>query len=56
MEDQVASGLFILDGSARVRTAAIGLVRLDQIATGAQGPQGPPGPAGADGTVDTANY
>ena len=46
MEDQVASGLFILDGSARVRTDN-GLIRLDELS--GSGPQGEPGPAGPQG-------
>ena len=39
MEDQVASGLFILDGSARVRTNN-GPIRLDELS--GSGPQGEP--------------
>ena len=46
MEDQVASGLFILDGSARVRTDT-GLIRLDELS--GSGPQGEPGPVGPQG-------
>ena len=59
MEDQVAAGLFILDGSARVRTDN-GLVRLDQLSgsgpQGPPGPEGPTGPDGVDGTVDTSQF
>ena len=62
MEDQVAAGLFILDGSTRVRTDS-GLVRLSELSgsgpqgeQGVQGEQGPPGEKGDDGTVDTSNY
>ena len=59
MQDQVAAGLFILDGSARVRTDN-GLVRLDQLSgsgpQGPPGPEGPTGPAGVDGTVDTSQF
>ena len=51
MEDQVASGLFILDGSARVRTDN-GLIRLDELS--GSGPQGEPGPAGPQGVQGPA--
>ena len=36
MQDQVAAGLFVLDGSARVRTDD-GLVRLDSLGSGGGG-------------------
>ena len=57
MQDQVAAGLFVLDGSARVRTDN-GLVRLDQLSgSGPQGPPGPDGPAGSDGAdADTSQF
>ena len=57
MEDQVAAGLFVLDGSARVRTDN-GLVRLDQLSgSGPQGPPGPEGPTGPDGVdADTSQF
>ena len=59
MEDQVAAGLFVLDGSARIRTDN-GLVRLDQLSgsgpQGPPGPEGPTGPDGVDGTVDTSQF
>ena len=51
MEDQVASGLFILDVSARVRTDN-GLIRLDELS--GSGPQGEPGPAGPQGVQGPA--
>ena len=59
MQDQVAAGLFILDGSTRVRTDS-GLVRLSELSgSGPEGPAGPPGPKGDQGdpgVVDTSNY
>ena len=61
MEDQVAAGLFILDGNTFVRTDS-GLVPLSELSgSGPQGPlgeQGPPGEKGDQGdpgTVFTSN-
>ena len=58
----MAAGLFIIDGSTRVRTDS-GLVRLSELSgsgpqgeQGVQGEQGPPGEKGDDSTVDTSNY
>ena len=48
-------GFNTLAGNTRVRTPT-GLVRLDEISTGAQGPAGPQGPQGPPGTVDTSQY
>mgnify|MGYP006956483864 CR=1 FL=1 len=60
MEDQVAAGLFIIDGSTRVRTDSGTLVRLSELSgSGPEGPAGPPGPKGDQGdpgVVDTSNY
>ena len=58
MEDQVAAGIFIIDGSTFVRTDSGTLVRLDELSgSGPQGPQWPPGEQGDQGdpgTVDTS--
>ena len=55
MEDQVAAGLFILDGNARVRTPS-GLVKLQDLnGSGPQGPTRPAGPQRPAGTVDYSN-
>ncbi len=53
MEDQVAAGLFVLDGNARVRTPS-GLVKLQDLS--GSGPQGPAGPAGAQGPPGVVDY
>ena len=63
MEDQVAAGIFIIDGSTFVRTDS-GLVRLSELSGSGpqgeqcvQGEQGPPGEKkGDDGTVYTRHY
>ena len=54
MEDQVASGLIILDGGARIRTDS-GSIRFDELSgSRPQGPAGEPGevgPVGPQGAV-----